>query len=143
MFRVLQIDHVELTVPDQYEAAEWYRQVFGLEIIPEFEFWAKAGPLMLTTPEAGTKLALFKGPPPQTVTGFETLAFRVDADGFMQFVGRIDDLNLSNHRGVALTSDNAVIDHTLSWSIYFRDPWGYPYEITTYEYDAVKQQLER
>lgn len=141
MFRVLQIDHVELIVPDQYEAAEWYREVFGLEIIREFEFWADDGPLMLTTPEAGTKLALFKGTPPQSVTGFVTLAFRVNADGFLQFRERIEGLNLSNQRGVKLTRDNAVVDHTLSWSIYFRDPYGYPYEITTYAYEAVKAGL--
>ena len=142
MFRVQQIDHVELIVPDQYEAADWYKSVFGLEILPDFEFWAESGPLMLTTPEAGTKLALFKGTPPQQVTGFVTLAFRVDAAGFMQFLNRVQELNLSNHRGVKLTQETAAIDHTLSWSIYFRDPWGYPYEITTYDYDAVKTQLK-
>jgi catechol 2,3-dioxygenase-like lactoylglutathione lyase family enzyme len=36
-FRVLQIDHVELFVADRYEAAEWYRRILGLHIIPEFE----------------------------------------------------------------------------------------------------------
>jgi len=143
MFRDLQIDHVELTVPDQYKAAEWYREVFGLEIMPEFEFWAENGPLMLTTPEAGTKLALFKGTPPDTVTGFETVAFRVSADGFTDFIDQVDDLDLSNHRGEKLTSANCAVDHTLSWSIYFRDPWGYPYEITTYDYDAVKTTLAK
>ncbi len=137
MFRVQQIDHVELIVPDQYEAAAWYQKVFGLEIIPEFEFWAESGPLMLTTADAGTKLAVFKGKPPQQVTGFVTLAFRVDAEGFMEFAGRVEELGLSNHRGVKLTQDTAIVDHQLSWSIYFRDPWGYPYEITTYEYDTV------
>lgn len=141
MFRVQQIDHVEVIVPDQYEAATWYQKVFGLEIIPEFEFWAKDGPLMLTTPEAGTKLAVFKGTPPHQVTGFVTLAFRTDADGFIHFLNHIEDLNLSNHRGVQLTADNAAVDHDRSWSIYFRDPWGYPYEITTYDYDLVKSQL--
>jgi catechol 2,3-dioxygenase-like lactoylglutathione lyase family enzyme len=141
MFRVQQIDHVELIVPDQYEAAAWYKKVFGLEVIPEFEFWASSGPLMLTTPEAGTKLALFKGSPPKEVSGFVTLAFRVDADGFVQFRDRVKELGLSNHRGIKLTPDNTVVDHQLSWSIYFRDPWGYPYEITTYEYDAVKSKL--
>lgn len=141
MFRVQQIDHVELIVPDQYEAAEWYKNVFGLEIIPELEFWAKEGPLMLTTPEAGTKLAVFKGSPPQEVTGFVTLAFRTDANGFLHFRNRVEELNLSNHRGVKLSIDNAPVDHDLSWSIYFRDPWGYPFEITTYKYEAVKAQL--
>lgn len=138
MFRVQQIDHVELIVPDQYEAAAWYQRVFGLEIMLEFEFWATTGPLMLTTADAGTKLAVFKGEPPPQVTGFVTLAFRMDAEGFIEFAGRVEELGLSNHRGMTLTIDNAIVDHSLSWSIYFRDPWGYPYEITTYEYDAVK-----
>jgi len=141
MFRVQQIDHVELTVPDQYEAAAWYKKVFGLEIIPEFEGWASGGPLMLTTPEASTKLALFKGTPPKAVTGFKTLAFRVDADGFVQFKVRVVELDLSNHNGTKLTPANAVHNHGLAWSIYFCDPWGYPYEITTYEYNEVKSKL--
>ena len=29
-FRVQQVDHIELYVPDQYEAARWYKQVFGI-----------------------------------------------------------------------------------------------------------------
>jgi catechol-2,3-dioxygenase len=36
-FRVEQIDHVEVFVPDQYEAAAWYRRVLGLEILVEYE----------------------------------------------------------------------------------------------------------
>lgn len=143
MFRVQQIDHVELIVPDQYEAAAWYQKVFGLEIIKAFEFWAESGPLMLTTPDAGTKLALFKGEPPQQVTGFVTLAFRVDAEGFLDFVSRVEEMALIGQNGVALTPQTAIRDHQLSWSIYFCDPWGYPYEITTYDYDAVKSQLNR
>jgi catechol 2,3-dioxygenase-like lactoylglutathione lyase family enzyme len=31
-FRVLQLDHVELFVPNRHEAAEWYQRVLGLEI---------------------------------------------------------------------------------------------------------------
>ena len=30
MFTVLQIDHVELFVPDRYEAARWYERTLGL-----------------------------------------------------------------------------------------------------------------
>jgi catechol 2,3-dioxygenase-like lactoylglutathione lyase family enzyme len=29
-FRVDGIDHVELSVPDRYDAAEWYNEVLGL-----------------------------------------------------------------------------------------------------------------
>lgn len=141
MIRVQQIDHVELTVPDPYEAADWYHHVFGLEIMRELEFWAKSGPLMLTTPDAGTKLALFQGIPPKQITGFETVAFLVDAQNLIEFRNQVEDLELVNHRGIKLTRDNALVDHTASWSINFRDPWGYPYELTTYEYEAVKAQL--
>ena len=50
-FEVQQIDHVELFVPDRYEAARWYQEVLGHEIIPEFEFWAEDenGPLMISS----------------------------------------------------------------------------------------------
>ncbi|MCB8934162.1 MAG: VOC family protein [Candidatus Promineofilum sp.] len=36
-FRVIQIDHVEFFVPDQYEAAAWYQRTLGLEIVPDYE----------------------------------------------------------------------------------------------------------
>ena len=35
-FRVLQLDHVELFVPDRHEAAEWYKRILGLEIMTPF-----------------------------------------------------------------------------------------------------------
>ena len=56
-FRVQQIDHVELFVPDRYEAAKWYEQALGLEIARDYEFWAKdpGGPLMIMTADGATK----------------------------------------------------------------------------------------
>jgi catechol 2,3-dioxygenase-like lactoylglutathione lyase family enzyme len=47
---VLQLDHVELFVPDRYEAARWYQRVLGLEIVREYEEWAAdpRGPLMIS-----------------------------------------------------------------------------------------------
>jgi catechol 2,3-dioxygenase-like lactoylglutathione lyase family enzyme len=35
-----------------------------------------------------------------------------------------------------------IIDHDLSWSVYFRDPDGNLFEITTYEYNAVHGYME-
>ena len=40
-FRVSQIDHVEMFVPDRYAAARWYQQVLGLAVLRDFEDWAK------------------------------------------------------------------------------------------------------
>ena len=64
MFKVLQIDHVELFVPDRYEAARWYERTLGLQVVPECEPWAvDGGPLMISSDGGSTKLALFEGQP--------------------------------------------------------------------------------
>ena len=64
MFKVLQIDHVELFVPDRYEAARWYEHTLGLQVVPECEPWAAGGgPLMISSDGGSTKLALFEGQP--------------------------------------------------------------------------------
>jgi catechol 2,3-dioxygenase-like lactoylglutathione lyase family enzyme len=64
-FAVDQIDHVELFVPDRYQAAEWYRRVLGLKVVAEYEHWASdpRGPLMISSDGGHTKLALFQGTP--------------------------------------------------------------------------------
>ncbi len=62
VFHVEQIDHVELCVPDRKIASSWYRDILGLEVIPEFAHWAEdpRGPLMIGTRQGSTKLALFE-----------------------------------------------------------------------------------
>ena len=50
-FRVLQIDHVELFVPDRHEAAGWYQRILGLDVVPAYQDWAAdpGGPLMISS----------------------------------------------------------------------------------------------
>ena len=36
-FRVLQIDHVELFVPDRHAAAGWYQRILGLDVVPAYQ----------------------------------------------------------------------------------------------------------
>lgn len=137
-FQVQQIDHVELFVPDQYEAANWYAEVLGLQIIPEFEFWASDGPLMLATASHGTMLALFQGEPKgsRPTAGHHRVAFRVDGPGFSHFLSRLDEIVVYNQLNERLTRQH-VVDHDLSWSIYFCDPYGHLYEITSYDYEFI------
>src|SRR5688500_7472544 len=61
-FRVLQIDHVELFVPDRHEAAGWYQRILGLDVVPALQAWAAdpGGPLMMSSDGGSTKLALFE-----------------------------------------------------------------------------------
>lgn len=142
LFRVRQIDHVELIVPDQYEAADWYRQRFGLVILPGYEDWATHGPLMISSDDGHTKLALFEGEPPgfNKPVGFQRVAFNVDGNGFLAFLGRLSEHPVYDHNGqIAHTLD--VVDHDLSFSLYFCDPYGNRYEVTTYDYQAVRSSL--
>ena len=136
MFKVLQIDHVELFVPDMYEAARWYERVLGLQIVPECEHWASGGgPLMISSDGGGTKLALFEGDPtpcPPTAA-FRRVAFRVTARGFAEFLRRLPDLALTNDRNQAVTAES-VVDHKQAYSIYFVDSYGHLLEVTTYEH---------
>lgn len=135
-FRVEQIDHVELFVPDRQVAAAWYRRVLGLRIIPAFEHWARdpRGPLMISSDAGNTKLALFEGEPqgPRETAGFHLVAFRVGADDFARFIVRLADLNLADHHGKRVTGES-VVDHTGARSIYFCDPFGHRLELTTYD----------
>ncbi len=52
----------------------------------------------------------------------------------------MESLALVNGRGEQLTA-RSFVDHDLSWSIYFVDPDGNRFEVTTYDYDEVAIQL--
>ncbi len=143
MFKVLQIDHVELFVPDRYEAAGWYERVLGLRIVPECEAWAvDGGPLMISSDGGSTKLALFEGQPVPTpeTAAFRRVAFRVTAGGFVEFLQRLPELALTDSGRHGVTSAS-VIDHQLSYSIYFCDPYGHMLEVTTYDYAETSAHL--
>lgn len=151
-FRVDGIDHVALTVPDTREAAAWYDDVLGLEPLPEFDSWATGGGPLVVSSDGGersettrpssdgtsdggeTSLALFAGDPDEPE--LRHLAFGVDADGFRTFLDRA-----AAREDVAVDGPGDVVDHDLSWSVYFDDPWGHRFEVTTYDYEAVSEWL--
>ena len=139
MFKVLQIDHVELFVPDRYEAARWYESTLGLQPVPECEPWAvDGGPLMISSDGGSTKLALFEGQPVPAgqQAAFRRVAFRVTGSGFAEFLRRLPDLALKDSRQRPVTPDS-VVDHQQAYSIYFDDPYGHMLEVTTYDYDET------
>jgi catechol 2,3-dioxygenase-like lactoylglutathione lyase family enzyme len=98
----MSIDHVELFVPDRYEAAGWYQRVLGLEILSAYEHWATApgGPLMISSDDGSTKLALFEGEPQQSkpTAGFHRVAFRADAEAFIALLRRLEELDLKDQQ---------------------------------------------
>ena len=143
-FRVSQIDHVELFVPDRYAAARWYQQVLGLTVVRDCEDWAqdRHGPLMISSDDGDTKLALFEGHPDGSsdTAGFQLVAFRVPGTAFVEFLRRLPDVPITDGKGDRLTP-TAVVDHEKAYSIYFNDPYGHQLEITTYDYDDTTRLL--
>lgn len=134
-FRVDRLDHVELFVPDRYEAAAWYARVLGLSIAPEYEHWAADpnGPLMIAPAGGGAKLALFTGEPQGTrpAAGFDLVAFRVSRRGLDAFQDHIRQNPVFNDVG-AEVRELPVKDHGVALSVYFYDPYGNQLELTTY-----------
>jgi len=139
-----QIDHVELLVPDRFQAAAWYQRVLGLEILKKYQDWAEVpgGPLMVGSSESGTKLALFDGKPSGSKpgVGFHLTAFGVDGPGFIDFLSSLKQLNLKDSFGHKVTPSQ-VRDRGAAFSLYFCDPWSNQFEITTYEHDFVRDYL--
>lgn len=142
MFRVQQVDHIELYVPDPFEAAEWYKDVLGLEVMPAFLDWADDGPLMISSDGGNTKLALFRGNAPgfHPPTSFKRVAFRVDGEGFMTFLARLKEHPVHNESGT-LVNYLSLFDHGKAYSVYFCDPYGNRYEVTSYDYGYIGERL--
>ena len=143
-FRVSQIDHVEVFVPDRYEAAEWYKRTLGLDIVPGYEQWAAnpRGPLMISSDDGSTKLALFEGQPQESgpMSGWHLVAFRVDGDGFLEFVTRLADRPLIDRSGTAGHRRFGRRPREGVFGVFFR-PYGHRLELTTYDYEATRAAL--
>lgn len=139
-FRVSQIDHVHVFVADRRASARWYAEVLGLEVFHEIESEEDGGPLVVSSDGGSTGLALFKSKPGAART-HSTVAFRVGGDGFLEFLGRLSSLKVEGANGQTLAASD-VVDHDYCYSVYFSDPDGNPYELTTYDYDDVRARLE-
>ena len=147
-FTIQRLDHVKVLVPDRYVAAAWYQQVFGLKIMrgPHWDAAAALpdGPLFLGVDDTldCTKVVLFEGEPLGThpPIGLSRACFSVDAESFLRFLDRLDELSLFNEEGERITRRH-LVDQWIAWSLYFNDPYGNRYELLTYEYETVQQQI--
>jgi catechol 2,3-dioxygenase-like lactoylglutathione lyase family enzyme len=135
-FRVAQLDHVELFVPDRDAAAAWYARTLGLQAVAEHAPWAAdpQGPLVIGTAQPGAQLALFAGEPQgsRPTAGFHRVAFRVSRRDFEAFLVHVRGNPVFGDRGEEVR-ELAVRDHGAALSVYFYDPYGHRLEVTTYE----------
>ncbi len=142
-FNVGSLDHVHVYVPNRREALQWYERVLGLKPVERYQEWAvENGPQMISADAGNTMIALFKADPAATDTPTRraTIAFRVDVNGFCRFVQRLDEVCIVDDTGRRVTVHD-VVDHRLAFSIYFCDPYGNRYEITTYDYEEAYERL--
>lgn len=138
-FKVEKLDHAHVFVRDRYEAARWYERVLGLDILPAHEHWAADadGPLTISSDAGDTALALFRSDGRRRP---RVIAFRVDGAGFLEFLARLDTHPVYDESGRAIGPDD-VSDHGAAFSVYFCDPDGNHFELTTYDHDFVRTRL--
>jgi catechol 2,3-dioxygenase-like lactoylglutathione lyase family enzyme len=142
--KVKRLDHVHLLVTNREAAAAWFDRVLGLQIAQEFKAWSSdpAGPLFLSDSNGDHCLALFQSDLLSPQLSDHTIAFKVCAAEFIALVSRLGELQLSATDGSMLSKDD-IVDHQLAWSVYFLDPDGNRFELTTYDYEAVSEQLSK
>ena len=119
------IDHIHVFVPDRQEALGWYNTILGFKPIKRLMFWAETGPLTIGNDEGTIHIALFEGKPKSNRS---VIAFNATGEEFIDWHKRINNV---------LSEVIEVDDHGVSFSIYFEDPYGNPYEITSYEYEIL------
>ena len=123
------IDHVHVYVSDREAAVKWYQDVLGLRPIKAFLSWAEGGgPLTLEDASGQVHLALFERANPATAS---TVALGTSGEQFLKWKSHLES------KAIALK----INDHDMAFSMYFSDPDGNLYEVTTYEHDGVREAL--
>lgn len=121
MPKIDRIDHIHVFVSDRVAAEHWYERVLGFRRVPELEFWAvNGGPLTLSNSEGTVHIALFERP---SQPNHATIAMAVSGESFTHWQAHLQNV---------LEKPIHPVDHRVARSLYFTDPDGNPYEITTY-----------
>jgi len=119
-------DHLHVYVADRAAAVRWYARVLGLSPVEALRHWAEGGgPLTLADADGRVHVALFERPPQANRA---VLALAVPSADWPRWRAHL------RAQGIASTFE----DHGESWSVYFDDPDGNPYEITCYEVAALR-----
>ena len=124
---LLRVDHIHLFVTDRASAIQWYGEMLNFKPIAELEFWAASAeePLTIGSPDGSIRFALFQA---QSIPCRSTIALGATGEEFLAWREY-----LSQKLGV----DLKIFDHEVAWSLYFDDPDGNPFEITTHDYAIV------
>ena len=108
----------------------------GFNIVPEFKDWSNdpMGPLTISADNGKTGIALFERDFKKE--WINVVAFHISGDNFLKFFKTVSSSNYFDRKGKPIKAFESI-DHKFSYSIYFSDPHGNPYELTTHDYDTV------
>jgi len=121
------IDHIHLYVPNKQQAAEWYIKFLGFHIVASLLSWnTDQGPLTIEDQSGQIHLALFQR---EDYAPSTAIAFKTSGMDFLQWKTYLEENELLQR----------CSDHSLSWSLYFLDPFRHLHEITTYDVDLVRR----
>ncbi|MEO5687850.1 MAG: VOC family protein [Burkholderiaceae bacterium] len=124
------IDHIHLYATNRNKSEQWYADVMGFSRVRELESWAEEGPLTLTNSSGTVHIALFEAP---LQACRSVIALSVGAEEFIAWRQHLVD---------KLKRPVEAEDHQLSWSLYFDDPDGNPWEITSYQHAVIATLLK-
>jgi catechol-2,3-dioxygenase len=124
------IDHIHLYATHRNKAEQWYADVMGFSRVRELESWAEKGPLTLANSSGTVHIALFEAPAQACRS---VIALSVGAEEFIAWRQHLVD---------TLKRPVEAEDHQLSWSLYFEDPDGNPWEITSYQHAVIATLLK-
>lgn len=133
------IDHVNFTVRDFEESADWYRRVFGFEVVEKSE--RDGQPWGVLRSEGGrgeAMLCIYQAPEREFVDRFGLRDRKIH--GFGHFSLRIHDeaewLETLEREKIAVLYDGLVQwPHSRSW--YITDPTGYEIEVVLWKDEQV------
>jgi catechol-2,3-dioxygenase len=125
------IDHIHVYATNRNKAEQWYADVMGFRRVVELEEWAEGGgPLTLQNSSGSMHMALFEAPAQPCRS---TVALSVGAQEFVAWRLHLVEM---------LKRPVEPEDHRLSWSLYFADPDGNPWEITSYQHAIIATLLQ-
>ena len=126
------VDHIHVFVADREVSEQWYASVMGFKRVPELVFWSpNGGPLTIGNQSETIHLALFERPREKCRS---TIALTASAAEFLAW---------RTHLKSVLGQPVEVVDHGVSWSLYFSGPDTNPFEITSYEHAVLSSQLRK
>ncbi len=129
---LLHVDHIHVYVTNRTAAIKWYAEILNFTPIKELEFWAinAQEPLTIGSPDGAIRLALFEKPAKPC---HSTIAFGATGAEFLAWHAHLQKM-LGMHID--------IFDHDVTWSLYFTDLDGNPYEITTHDYAYVAEGIK-